>query len=995
MAVGVQLFISAVSLAMVRGLSPYCTPAQNTIGKPLPNLSMKSFRTEIAGKNIIKKYSQYSRETFDQPSKRLAIYTQTPPDNEYTAITDGVEQRMIVIKNRECQVLSGAAIDAPFSANDGTSTFSTTSVLQLGGKTTYVGQTTVRGIKVDHWTKCAYISASNSTVTFDIYLSDPDWSMPSGLPIPTPVRYEMKGKTGSGTDLQDEHQVFDYINFELLDTKKYESDFEIPVGVYCPGVSATKSPPQMPRSVSYMSELKNIRISHVSLTKVLYDTDDQFSREDKLNLPDNTFYGDPKNAQSSSLTNVRDFAEGVKYEVREDGSCVSSVFNALVKAKGNDGLPYLDDESVSPQDGYVHMKTVQDFFHADGGHFNYDKAAEVRGIKSDMFTKNVNSTYGDDGVHSQVQLYFSANQTTQSTYGASHLVESQLLRRATMNQNLPMIEDIYDFIPNPQYSQNPFDIRSCFNDSQKLNFHMVLRGPNMSSSDVSVVGRVLSRKLAVMAQVSRARIHWDQVVYEDGLTNVMGTLMDRGPARDNYGPATGKMVDLSKVPISNQKQVVQLPTDDSTMASLSPDFCARVCNGQKYQTTVTKCDSFDFCPGKCLFYWGHNQGDVTKDYYLKPASGCNHYHKLVNVKPEPDLKKAWSLLRSAVFSNQVNITINGSDSGLNHTYTAFSVRDLSTELQGVTNVESPLHNYFILPNADISTGETRTANDEDECATACSNSLLPRCESFTYCNTKQKCLIREEKPKVQNSPAIDCKTYVRTYLAYFEKLPGKSVLSELAAKTFTTVTDSEECARKCKNEKSFWCESFDFCSDNGGTCALSKTHYYTTRPNSVKKSPTCTHYSRNYLFDYQKSPSPVQNPGNTTTALHDVSLSECAASCSRSHGACRTFYFCPDTKSCLISGPSDSAQVSGAQSGFCDVYNQNRGVSSASALSGTGRGGGGGSDGYSQASMAGLGVGMIVLGVLLAVLGLFLAAHLKIGRMGRADNSFSMEELKD
>ncbi|XP_005095289.2 uncharacterized protein LOC101847097 [Aplysia californica] len=994
---GMQLFLCLVCLAMVHG-TPYCTVGPGS-GKSMPTMKEMSFRTEIAGKNIAKRYSVYIRETVDIDAKRQAAHWRSP-QQDVTLITDGVKRQTIVVSNSACNVLNGDNYNGlQLNTNDGNNFFTTNDILQLGGNTTYVGNSTVRGIPVDFWTKCVTNAASNSTFTLTIYLSSPGWTMPGGLPAPIPIRYKMVGKKITNGTQEDINTIYDYFNFELLDKNRYEEEFQIPAGVFCPGLTSTQKPPTFTSSVvSYMSELSYDGHHGDSLLKVIYDTDDKLSREDNLNLY-RDFYHRP-----SVYSSIRDYNEGVAYTISPDGSCTSFMFNQLAKLEGNDSLPYLDNGESTNQNGYIQMESVRAFFHADGDNFNYDSAVEVRGLKCDRFTKNYKAL---DNRDAQIQLYFTKNQTAQSFRPSS--TQDVLIRKVTVDYYRKRIEDIYKFTNAPTVNQNPFDIRSCYNDTEKRNFRMEMKGTGyFTRENKYMLGSLLAQKLTGLVGISRARLHWDSIVEEKGVATIMGTLLDRGPDRDNYGKATGKTVDMTKLPISDQAKKTVRPSPGRPPIH-SPQECARTCNqaGSGWYDPVRQCDSFDYCPGQCTFYWDHHDLDVQQNYYLKNTTGCDHYHKLVNVRPEPTLDEAWKAISDAVFNAEVSITIKSENRfSRPSVWSAYSIVDLK-RVNYAGFPDSPLHTFDPLTVSDTQSGVAKIAMNEEECASACSNDLDMHCESFTYCIKLKKCLIRSAKPTTNVGTTVsDCQTYGRTYLSEFTKFPGKSVLSKKAVETFTQVTDPNDCARKCKQTKDFLCESFDLCT-GGGTCALGKTHYYTAESTDVQDNATCTHYSLDYYFDYDYNFGKKVNNPSKVHVVKGIRPDSCAAQCSSGDIPCNTFYYCPSSQACLI--PDPTASTSGSQLGHCDVFTLKKGIFTKSSQNSKQPATGGnpqgpktsastGNNGYSGGSMAGIAFGMIALGMALAVLGLFVAARFRTrpsAGPGISNITFSKDELKD
>uniref|UniRef100_A0A2C9M7I1 Apple domain-containing protein n=1 Tax=Biomphalaria glabrata TaxID=6526 RepID=A0A2C9M7I1_BIOGL len=104
------------------------------------------------------------------------------------------------------------------------------------------------------------------------------------------------------------------------------------------------------------------------------------------------------------------------------------------------------------------------------------------------------------------------------------------------------------------------------------------------------------------------------------------------------------------------------------------------------------------------------------------------------------------------------------------------------------------------------------------------------------------------------------------------------------------VTSDEMCAKSCSSNPDFRCESFDYCTD--GSCILRKLHKFTASSGPLQAF-SCSHYSRNHLYDYiLRDHKTLQIQFDSVAKVS--SAAECADLCSSGTGlpGCATFTLC-------------------------------------------------------------------------------------------------------
>ncbi|RUS87873.1 hypothetical protein EGW08_004351 [Elysia chlorotica] len=289
-----------------------------------------------------------------------------------------------------------------------------------------------------------------------------------------------------------------------------------------------------------------------------------------------------------------------------------------------------------------------------------------------------------------------------------------------------------------------------------------------------------------------------------------------------------------------------------------------------------------------------------------------------------------------------------------------------------------------------------TTHSVHECAQACADTKGVACTLFEYVALAKACHLSwsNEEPALTNGGG--CSLYRSSYLGYF------SSSFDLLLKADDAVTldavDSEACAKLCFEEKSFYCESFDYC-ESEQQCQIYKTHLYSKDAKPVKANDDdsgywsdCTHYSRRsgdfkifYQSDFE-SPNPLQ--------VMAQSYDECSYLCTKDEDGCLAYSFYQEDYTepgtCKLLPQSQVNQVTfkvvesycilGVSSSLKAIRRDGAGAMEPGNISRLVSGGFSDDGGYGPGAMFGLAVAMLAVG--LAVTGLVVFALLKFNIWG-------------
>ncbi|XP_071117690.1 uncharacterized protein [Haliotis cracherodii] len=282
------------------------------------------------------------------------------------------------------------------------------------------------------------------------------------------------------------------------------------------------------------------------------------------------------------------------------------------------------------------------------------------------------------------------------------------------------------------------------------------------------------------------------------------------------------------------------------------------------------------------------------------------------------------------------------------------------------------------------------ANSVEECLADCLQDK--GCQTITICLHKKKCSVSKVSPATHGSlvmPQSGCTIYslssslpptnVSPTVTTTPVLPttsptgtavsgytliATSTVPGIATAALELIPTAQACGKACTNKADFHCTAFQYCPSNK-ICNLMDTRQLPL-PLTLKTKTTCPYYSRQFLDDFTlQTVQPA--PNSNFKPLDGVSLQTCADMCGHEGASCISFQYCQNTKDCLI-GTTQKTKVSSNQpKSSCQYYKrplpQSSGQPPGTQMPETG---------YSEGTLAGLSVAMLIVGALIGTAVLFL-----------------------
>ncbi|XP_046543513.1 uncharacterized protein LOC124253734 isoform X2 [Haliotis rubra] len=195
-------------------------------------------------------------------------------------------------------------------------------------------------------------------------------------------------------------------------------------------------------------------------------------------------------------------------------------------------------------------------------------------------------------------------------------------------------------------------------------------------------------------------------------------------------------------------------------------------------------------------------------------------------------------------------------------------------------------------------------------------------------------------------------------------LVAVSTVPGIAKAALELIPNVRACGKACTKKAEFHCTAFQYCPSNK-ICNLMDNRLLPV-PLTLKINTTCPYYNRQFLDDFTLQTGPPAANSNFKP-LNGVSLQKCADMCGHEGASCISFQYCLNTKACLI-GTTQKVKVANHQpKSSCQYYKRplppGGQTPDHQPL---------GSSGYTGGSLAGMAVGMLIVGTLAGLGCLFL-----------------------
>lgn len=946
-------FLTLTLIAQAQGAGKFCTEGTGKAPVTLKSIIKKSFTAEIYSIDSDKKRALRGHEHYSYSSQISAVYLSPTQDSPYTQFHIYYRSDKFGVKNDA----DGGCEKTDDEPEFGLMSWAVSKPKQV----TYVGEYESSGETLHNWRAC--FEDDNFEYQEDLYTSQTfkQWGTPQdGDYTPVKMIRKMRNK-------QDDQKT--QINHYILrfdtrddDDKDFKGDLNPPIGYTCPK-SKPRDIPALPKSIIYTSEPTD---SPQTPTEYIVDTEKQII----------VAIGE-LGGTDVQYKELDSFKLGVNIQIPEANgeSCKITAYAVMGDSELDTSLSYSDSYRTTP------FETVSQFIGLSDG-FTYNGRQTCRGIPCIAFSKYYDDYRGNGPT--TVVLYFSANKMKDySSVGRDDIEASVLLRKDVWQNDKVVYEhNIYN-AGELDYSRLDYDVNdisACQGQMGEIEFTLLFEskdsGTKANFAQREALKNAMKAQLIETTGVNELRIHIMDMVLESG--KLMARVRLLGPLTEESYILELPSVTLNKDDITGDKFIATNRYGQS--------YCPKFLDDTEGGTFATFCSE----TYTCSVYKEINPS------YLKDKKDCVSYFLGKNKAKPVGLDDAWDKLTDAVDSE--NFEVSG--------YKASEV--IKFDPSTVHNSTIPnLLKYRKVPGARIGAAvETTTHSSLVSCSDSCTASIGYQCEAFTFCDQDKLCVLNPALDKDSQSsiqPNEVCDVYLRKYVTEFTamELTSAAIDKEMV---FEQIDDADLCARLCLDLTDFRCESFDFCSleegSGSGTCSLFRKHFFDVAQSSdsvILPSTRCTHYSRNYLGDYDRKEGITELP--IMTQIRKSSPESCAQSCSSQdttigESRCTMFQFCPIGGMCEFvdesSLPGDASRLLPKlkKSLNCATYSLKKNVfqihgrsqaervralSAVRSELGIGRG----SEGYGAGAMAGLAIAMLVLGAVVVMLGLFLWSRFK------------------
>ncbi|CAH1772789.1 unnamed protein product [Owenia fusiformis] len=956
-------------------LGPYCTPEPDSTPGPneprLPELP-PAFQTKIE-LNIENKHVTIDADEYNDPVNKRAYLRLMQFGVETKTYVNLATNEAYIVYGHACKVqqLNESDFGVMFGdvVIDGKrrKMFSVSSLFKFGKQfgQKYMGRTKARGIDVNYWRSCQQWQYPPANMTVDYYFTALNWSSSFDGPS-IPVRAVVEGISNDKDIPHYFRHTYDFVQF-TIPIEQDDKLFDTPPGVYCEGRKKTKPLPNLPKAFSYREEIVSPDTTNIQFADVYYDYNYKLVRFDNRNP-----VVAPPYYTTGPIVEIHDYTTGVSYARDVDNG------NCTIAALTDNFDNTLSPVNRTKDPGYVlRMRRPLELLFLDDTYVYIGKRI-IRSVPCDVFSSRRSDFKLPDtpAFNTTFEIYFMSDEFFQVSTGNS--LDSYIPMRLEIwgeEIDFHAIYNIFDFAKeDPDLSK--FDITACFPPEVSKSVQITFPGPYYpyigDDPNYFTIASIL--QLTNIGKITPIRVQQPKVTYDDNNVYLTATLLERPPYY-----ALFSAVEQSKFRLGADAVIPDIDLSD----------CQQYCQDETdgLGNTIV-CNSLDYCDNlrTCSLSTTHTGSD-PKD--IKTNPGCTHYSRNVDARDQPSRKllEAWGDIKEAIYRGSfiINVPVGDVGTGVETiAYTASRVREglirgKWRDLPGRYTRRFNVTRGVILGDVNINILDVVTS--VDDCARACVTDTSISCLTFNYCYDEGVCMtsgLHMDDNPILLANSSGCDLYSRDYLSQYNGYPGLQVFTQNDVILYDIVSVSA-CAHRCSNwdtldEGDFDCKSFDYCSADN-SCGLNKGHFFEFPFKNKTSQPTCQHWSRNYLADFelkQQRVVPLKN-----TEVYKTDIENCAKLCVGLGGTCKGFDYCKNVSECVLTTELFSkikiGQTVPETQAYCSRYSRsyypdgsdfNPGATKYVKVPEKG--------GFSAGAMAGVGVGMVVLGAVLGVAIIFI-----------------------
>lgn len=737
------------------------------------------------------------------------------------------------------------------------------------------GHREINGVMCERWLACE----GQQSVMIYYYFSQKPWEMPEApffsiggdrLPVQIEVQF------------MDESERIQYNVQSFVPFVKDPTLTETPRGESCEGlvgVAGGGHVPRVPHHFTFSEEvvgnpqIDGVNLGSQSLQRIQVTYSEVLSLS-RLDYPYST----------NRLKIIHDFNTGVQYVIdRVSGNCNRTWIPAIT---------YDSNMNV--------MLGPNQLFHLDDS-FAFVGQRDTRGSVADLWTSTRSdlpdpATGGFQNFPKAVLEYYFVTTREETPEGKEEINvplrgDVFVYNNSAANQVVAMMTaNFYDFSVIRLYTEIEFSVEECFEETDADWSYLVIAFPSSKSSVTDLVMKNIDEfrdqvfSLVVQqGSVSPTRIATVDV--SEGLAGEIGVsdviiasvkLLDRVPYIFSYKPM---LDEPHPVPGENEKSFEDIETAED---------CAELCSLEK----GFHCKSFHHCDDHVCFLSPTEESDGKP---VITTNNCSHWLEFATNRSFVDLptSQAYKQVLEAIRHGEFTVVILDKETEVQLGASEAILYRSPDPVGGVRKQFNLAARRTSLKHPDDSVEKIATL---EECMALCVTWRAYRCETFAYQFDDQRCLLSATHSADLNSTMTAAKShsdlYDRTYLSEYKVVLGGVALNGTGV-VIPEVDHLDTCARHCSQDTSISCRSFEWCHKER-LCRLHEEYFLDVAEGGDYETHTsCIHFSKNAAETFSQHPHQGLAKDLHRFVAADSDASACAKLCLGSTDeVCESFDFC-------------------------------------------------------------------------------------------------------
>ncbi|XP_042880000.1 uncharacterized protein LOC122258231 [Penaeus japonicus] len=449
--------------------------------------------------------------------------------------------------------------------------------------------------------------------------------------------------------------------------------------------------------------------------------------------------------------------------------------------------------------------------------------------------------------------------------------------------------NIYDFSVVRLYTEAEFTVEECFDKTNLDWSYLVIAFPASTGSVTDLV----------MKKIDLFRDQIFSLVSQKGSlspTRIASIDVSEAPAGEinssDFVIASVKLQDrvpyiFSYKPMLDEPHPVPGENEKSFEDIKFAEDCAELCSLEK----GFHCKSFHHCDDQICFLSSTEESDGKP---VITINNCSHWLEFATNRTFVDLPtgQAYEEILQAIRHDQFTVVISDKNSEVQLAATEallYRSPDPLGPIRGQFNLAAP-RTSLRYPEDTV---EVMTL---EECMTLCVTWRAYRCETIAYQFDDNQCRLtaahREDLNDTMTIARSQSDLHDRTYLSEYRLVLGGVALNGTGV-VIPDVNHPDTCARHCSRATSTPCRSFEWCHEEH-LCRLHQEYFLDVADGGNYETHTsCIHFSKAAVDTFSQHPHQGLSKDLHRLVASETDASTCAKLClDSSEEVCESFDFC-------------------------------------------------------------------------------------------------------